>query len=111
MPSDAGDEPSELEHRQEPRLIRALETVAPGTATREGIDHIVHARTGALLVIGDEEEVSFMLSGGLRLGVDYTPAILYQLSKMDGAILLSSDVTKILWANVQLMPDPTILSL
>jgi diadenylate cyclase len=111
MPSHAGDEPSELEHRQEPRLIRALETVAPGTATREGIDNIVHARTGALLVIGEEEELSFMLSGGLRLGVDYTPAILYQLSKMDGAILLSSDVTKVLWANVQLMPDPTILSL
>src|SRR5215212_2018510 len=111
MASHAGDEPSELEHRQEPRLIRALETVAPGTATREGIDNIVHARTGALLVIGDEEELSFMLSGGLRLGVDYSPAVLYQLSKMDGAIVLSSDVTKILWANVQLMPDPTILSL
>jgi diadenylate cyclase len=111
MPSHAGDEPSELEHRQEPRLIRALETVAPGTATREGIDNIVHARTGALLVIGEEDDLSFLLSGGLRLGVDYTPALLYQLSKMDGAILLSSDVTKILWANVQLMPDPTILSL
>src|SRR5919202_5467659 len=111
MPSQAADEPSELEHRQEPRLIRALETVAPGTATREGVDNIVHARTGALIVIGDEEELSFLLSGGLRIGVDYTPAVLYQLSKMDGAIMLSSDVTKILWANVQLMPDPTILSL
>jgi diadenylate cyclase len=111
MTTHAGDEPRELEHRQEPRLIRALETVAPGTATREGIDNIVHARTGALLVMGEEEELSFMLSGGLRLGVDYSPAVLYQLSKMDGAIVLSSDVTKILWANVQLMPDPTILSL
>ena len=108
----AGDEPTELEHRQEPRLIRALETVAPGAAIREGIDNIVQARTGGLLVIGEEEEeLSFLLSGGLRVEVDYTPALLYQLAKMDGAILLSADATKILWANVQLMPDPTILSL
>jgi diadenylate cyclase len=111
MRTHAGDEPSELEHRQEPRLIRALETVAPGTAIREGLDNIVQGRTGALLVIGDEEEVSFLLSGGLRVGVDYRPALLWQLAKMDGAIVLSGDGTQILWANVQLMPDPTILSL
>ena len=43
--------------------------------------------------------------------MDYTPALLYQLAKMDGAIVLASNGTKILWANVQLMPDPTILSL
>ena len=111
MQSRAGDEPSELEHRQEPRLLRALETVAPGAAIREGIDNIVQARTGGLLVVGEEEELSFLLSGGLRVEIDYTPALLYQLAKMDGAILLSADATKILWANVQLMPDPTILSL
>src|SRR5205085_2648773 len=29
----------------------------------------------------------------------------------DGAIILSSNATKLCWANVQLMPDPTILSL
>src|SRR5207244_7393399 len=49
--------------------------------------------------------------GGVRIDVDYTPALLYQLAKMDGAIILSSNATKISWANVQLMPDPTILSL
>jgi diadenylate cyclase len=107
----AGDDVAELEARQEPRLVRALEMVAPGTAIREGLDSVVQARTGALLCIGESEELSFLLSGGVKLDVDYTPALLYQLAKMDGAIILSSNGTKILWANVQLMPDPTIMSL
>src|ERR671932_1004197 len=107
----AGDEGMELEARQEPRLVRALEMIAPGTAVREGVDAIVQARTGALICIGDSEELSFLYSGGLKVGVDYTPALLYQLAKMDGAIILSANGTKILWANVQLMPDPTIMSL
>src|SRR5919106_1597745 len=107
----AGDDVAELEARQEPRLVRALEMVAPGTAVREGLDSIVQGRTGALVCIGESEELSFLLSGGVKLDVDYTPALLYQLAKMDGAIVLASNGTKILWANVQLMPDPTILSL
>ena len=48
--------------------------VAPGTALREGIDNVIHASTGALIVIGDPEEISFLFSGGLKLDVDYTPA-------------------------------------
>ncbi|NLT06151.1 MAG: DNA integrity scanning protein DisA [Solirubrobacterales bacterium] len=111
MPPYAGDDVSELEARQEPRLVRALEMIAPGTAVREGIDSIVQARTGALICIGDSDELAFLYSGGLKLEVDYTPALLFQLAKMDGAIILSSSGTKIHWANVQLMPDPTILSL
>ncbi len=107
----AGDDVTELESRQEPRLVRALEMIAPGTAVREGVDAIVQGRTGALICIGDHEELSFLYSGGLKLDVDYTPALLFQLAKMDGAITLSSNGTKIGWANVQLMPDPTILSL
>ncbi|MGI8846267.1 MAG: DNA integrity scanning diadenylate cyclase DisA [Thermoleophilaceae bacterium] len=107
----AGDDVKELESRQEPRLVRALEMIAPGTAVREGVDAIVQGRTGALICIGDHEELSFLYSGGLKLDVDYTPALLFQLAKMDGAITLSSNGTKIGWANVQLMPDPTILSL
>src|SRR2546423_4616342 len=105
-----GEELSELESRQEPRLVKALEMVAPGTALREGIDSILHARTGGLIVIAEPDDVSFLLSGGIKLEVEYTPALLYQLAKMDGAILVNSNVTKIVWANVQLMPDPTILS-
>ena len=107
----AGDEVADLEHRQEPRLVKALEMVAPGSAVREGIDHILHARTGALIAIGHNDDLSFLYSGGIKIDVDYTPALLYQMAKMDGAIVLSENATKICWANVQLMPDPTILSL
>src|SRR6476661_7385708 len=110
MTSRSGDELNELEARQEPRLVKALEMVAPGTAVREGIDNIVHARTGGLIVIGDPDELAFLFSGGIRLDIDYTPALVYQLAKMDGAIALNSNATKIAWCNVQLMPDPTILT-
>src|SRR5207342_371355 len=105
-----GDELHELAERQDPRLLRALDVVAPGGALREGIDNIVHARTGGLIVVGDPGDISHMLSGGIQLDIDYTPAMLYQVAKMDGAIVLNSEATKIVWANVQLMPDPTILS-
>ena len=104
------DQVVELESRQEPGLVRSLEMVAPGTALREGIDNIVHARTGALVVIGDPEELGQVVSGGIRLDIDYSPAFLYQLAKMDGAIILNPSATKIVWANVQLTPDPTIMS-
>jgi diadenylate cyclase len=111
MASRSGEELAELEARQEPRLVKALEMVAPGTALREGIDNIVHARTGGLIVVGDPEELSLLFSGGIKLDIDYTPALLYQVAKMDGAIILTANATKITWANVQLMPDPTILSM
>src|SRR4029453_11436899 len=111
MPSRSGEELAELEARQEPRLVKALEMVAPGTALREGLDHILHARTGGLIVIGDPDEMSFLFSGGIRLDIDYTPALLYQVAKMDGAIVLDADARRISWANVQLMPDPTIVSM
>ena len=107
----AGDELNELEARQDPRLMRALDMVAPGNALREGMDNIIHARTGGLIVIGEPEEISFMFSGGIKLDVEYTPALLYQVAKMDGAIVLDADASRICWANVQLMPDPTILSM
>src|ERR671928_575325 len=107
MQPRSGEELTELEARQEPRLVKALEMVAPGTAVREGIDDIVHARTGGLIVIGDPDELAFLFSGGIKLDIDYTPAILYQLAKMDGAIVLNTQATKVAWANTQLMPVPT----
>jgi diadenylate cyclase len=107
----AGDDLNELEARQDPRLLRALEMVAPGTPLREGIDNIIHSRTGGLILIAEADDVSFLFSGGIRLDVDYTPALLYQVAKMDGAIVLDPAAKKINWANVQLMPDPTILSM
>ena len=111
MPPRSGEElKGELESRQDSRLVRALEMVAPGTALREGIDNILHARTGGLIVIGDADELAFLFSGGIKLDLDYSPALLYELAKMDGAIILNSNATRIVYANVQLMPDPTIPS-
>src|SRR5688572_32125410 len=107
MTPRSGEELAELEARQEPRLVKALEMVAPGTAVREGVDNIVHARTGGLIVIGDTDELAFLFIGGIKLVMDYSPAILYQLAKMDGAIALNDRATKIAWCNVQLMTDPT----
>ena len=89
-------------------MVRALEMVAPGTALREGLDNILHAHTGGLIVIGDADELSFLFSGGIKLDLEYSPALLYELAKMDGAIVLSANATKIAHANLQLTPDPTI---
>src|SRR6202167_2099289 len=110
MAATRSDDVGEIEPLTEPRLVKALEMVAPGTALREGIDHIVDAGSGGLLLIGELDELAFLYSGGVRLDIDYTPGMLYQLAKMDGAITMNANATKIAMANVQLMPDPTILS-
>src|SRR4051794_7713778 len=110
MASVSGDELQELSDRQDPRLLRALDMVAPGTSLREGIDNIVHSRSGGLIIIGDPEDISFLFSWGMKLDLDYTPSALYQVAKMDGAIILNAEATKISFANVHLMPDPTITS-
>src|SRR5437763_10657821 len=112
MPPRSGEElKEELESRQDSRLVRALEMVAPGTALREGIDNILHARMGGLIVIGDAEELAFLFSGGIKFELEYSPSLIYELSKMDGAIVLSANATKIAHANVQLTPDPTIFTM
>ncbi len=92
-------------------MVRALEMVAPGTALREGIDNILQSSTGGLIVVGEPEDLAFLLSGGIKIDLDYSPAFLHQLAKMDGAIILNANATKIVHANVQLTPDPTILTL
>ncbi len=84
--------------------------VAPGTVIRQAIDNIVRARTGALLVFADERQVKPMISGGIDIDVELQPMILYELAKMDGAILLNRTGTRITHANVQLMPDASIES-
>src|SRR5215213_4737291 len=111
MARGTGEELAELEARQEPRLVKALEMVAPGTSLREGIDNIVHARTGGLIVTGETEELNFLFSGGIKLDIDYTPALLYQVAKRDGASAVNASASKISWAKDQLRRDPTILSL
>jgi len=92
------------------KLVEALQMVAPGTVIRQAIDNIVRARTGVLLVFADEQDVKPMISGGIDIDVELQPMILYELAKMDGAILLNRDGTRITHANIQLMPDASIES-
>ena len=102
--------PSEDDPRRDPGLLAALERIAPGMPLRQAIDDVIRSHEGALIVIGDPNELSFLFSGGMRLDQPFTPQFLYELSKMDGAIIVTSTLTKIAHANVQLMPDPTIPS-
>ena len=38
-------------------LTEILKIIAPGTPLREGLDNILKAKTGALIIIGDSKEV------------------------------------------------------
>jgi len=97
---------SKRTHSRE-ELLQTLRRVAPGTKLRAGMDSILRGRTGALIVVGDTPEVMATLDGGFKVDAAFTPAALYELSKMDGGIVLSSDASRILYANVQLNPDPS----
>lgn len=85
-----------------------LAAVAPGTDLRDGLDRILRGRTGAIIVVGHGPEVEELTSGGFELDVEFSPSRLRELAKMDGAVVLDGDLTRIRRANVQLLPDPTI---
>ena len=97
-------------NKNDEELINILKIIAPGTLFREGLDNILKAKTGALIIIGDSKEVLDLVDGGFRIDEDYTPAKLYELAKMDGAIVLSKDLKRILLANTQIIPSPKILT-
>lgn len=96
---------------QQRRIINHILTlVAPGTKLREGIDNVLRAKTGGLVVVGYDEKVQELVEGGFMIQCPFTPAHLYELAKMDGAIILSEDASSILRANTQLVPDSAIPS-
>jgi len=84
--------------------------LSPGTLFRVGIENVLHANTGGLIVVGDSPELMNLVSGGFNIDCEYTPARLYELAKMDGAIIMNSDASRILIANAQLDPDANIPS-
>jgi diadenylate cyclase len=102
--------PSEDDPRRDPQLLAAIEKIAPGTPIRQAVDDVIRSHEGALIVIGDPQELAFLCSGGLKLDAPFRPQLLYELAKMDGAIIVDTQVRRLAWANVQLMPDPTINS-
>ncbi|MFD1359603.1 DNA integrity scanning diadenylate cyclase DisA [Fictibacillus halophilus] len=91
-------------------ISQMLQLVAPGTPLREGIDNVLRANTGGLIVVGYNDKIKEIVDGGFSINCKYSPASLYELAKMDGAIILNEDAVKILFANTQLIPDTVIPS-
>ena len=98
-----------MKKQKEDNITSVLKLIAPGTPIREGLESILRAKTGALLLITDNNEViKEIVDGGFVINEDYTSSKLYELAKMDGAIVLSGDMRKILYANAQLIPEHEI---
>src|SRR5688500_20409852 len=97
--------------RKDKTLLSALKQVAPGTPLRSGIDDIIRAEHGALIVIGEPNDLAFLFSGGMRFDLPFTSQLLYDLAKMDGAIIMSANAHKLVYANVLLLPVGYIQSM
>lgn len=87
------------------KLESMLMQITPGTPLRDGIDNILDGGIGALIVVGIDEIVEKMLDGGFVINCDYTPERVFELAKMDGAIIVDDECKKILYANVHLQVD------
>jgi diadenylate cyclase len=92
------------------RMRATLAAIAPGTPLRDGLERILRGRTGALIVLGHDRVVESMSGGGFSLDVPFTATGLRELAKMDGAIIVDRDLSRITRAAVHLMPDPSIPS-
>ncbi|MGH8991808.1 MAG: DNA integrity scanning diadenylate cyclase DisA [Acidimicrobiia bacterium] len=100
-----------MQVRRSEALLDALRMVAPGTPLRDGIDRILQANKGALICVGDGPEVLSVCSGGFLLDAEFTPQRLSELAKMDGALILAADCSRVARGNVHLVPDPNIPTL
>jgi diadenylate cyclase len=89
-------------------MIEAIGAIAPGRPLRDGLDRILQANMGALIVVGDGPDVLGICSGGLLLDAEFSPQRLSELAKMDGAIILASDASRIARVNVHLVPNPNV---
>lgn len=90
------------------QLRQTLAAVAPGTQLREGLERILRGNTGALIVLGYDETVESLCTGGFVLDVEFSATRLRELAKMDGAIIVDQDCSEIVRAAVHLVPDPSI---
>jgi len=97
-----------MQNRDYSNFSNILKELSPGTALREGLENVLAAQTGALIVFGDTNEIKGMSDGGFFINEDFLPAKLYELAKMDGAIILSENGRRIIYANTHLNPDSSI---
>jgi len=95
---------------KEQELLGVLRIIAPGVPLRIALDDLAKAKLGALIVIGDTPEFVNLTNGGFKVNCDFSPQKLVELCKMDGAVILDSELKKILLANTLLVPDHTIPS-
>src|SRR6202034_3149969 len=89
-------------------MIEALGAIAPGRPLREGLDRILQADMGALIVVGDGPDVLGICSAAFLLDAEFSPQRMSELAKMDGAIILAADASRIARANVHLVPNPNV---
>jgi len=95
---------------EKPKKLSFMEVIgklSPGKSLRIALDDILEGKTGALIVV-DCPELRDIMDGGFRINAGFTNQRLAELAKMDGAIVLSADMKKILFANVLLVPDSKI---
>jgi len=97
--------PNNTQSKNNNLLLALLKLTSPGTSLREGLEMILQANTGGLIVVEDAEKIINTIDGGFKVNCYLTPPALAELAKMDGAIILSKDMKKILYANTQLVPD------
>ncbi len=90
------------------RLPDEIVQLAPGTPLREGLDRIVQGHTGALVVLGSNPALEAISTGGFAIDIPFSPTRLRELAKMDGAIVLCTDLTRIVAAAVHLSPAADI---
>ena len=89
-------------------MLSVLSQVAPGTPMRAGLDRILESRRGGLIVIGGGDDVLSIAAGGFLVDTAFTPQRLAELSKMDGGLIVDASISRIVRANVHLLPDPKV---
>ncbi|AKT52654.1 DNA integrity scanning diadenylate cyclase DisA [Arsenicicoccus sp. oral taxon 190] len=89
-------------------MLSALAAVAPGTELRDGLERILRGRTGALIVLGNDKLVDQISTGGFPIDIEFSATRLRELAKMDGAIVVTRDIGRIVRAATQLLPDASI---
>jgi len=89
-------------------MLTALAAVAPGTDLRDGLERILRGRTGALIVLGNDKLVDQIATGGFPIDIEFSATRLRELAKMDGAIVVTKDLSRIVKAATQLLPDASI---
>ncbi|WP_378957002.1 DNA integrity scanning diadenylate cyclase DisA [Pelosinus sp. sgz500959] len=90
------------------KFINTIQKLVPGTPLREGLENILRAKMGVLVLVDNNQPLMNIVDGGFSINCEYTPASFYELGKMDGALILSADARHILYANAQLVPDSNI---